>query len=162
MKRFAFEFKWAAIVTACTVIWTAFEKSMGWHDELIAKHSSYSMLFGLVAIALYFFALSDKKRNHYDGLMNWTQGFLSGMVMTVMIAILTPLALYAALTSVSPDFLPNMKEYMTSSGKMTADIADKMYDMQSYIMYSVFFALSTGVVTSAIVALIVRSKKAKA
>lgn len=161
MKKFAYEFKWAAIFTACSVIWTAFEKSMGWHDEFIARQNSYSMIFGFVAVTLYFLALSDKKKNHYDGRINWVQGFLSGMVLTVMIAALMPLALYASLTTVSPDFLANMKAHALSKGLMTPEIADTFYNLNSYITYSVFFALSTGVVTSAVVALLVRSKNLK-
>lgn len=158
MNRFAYEIKWGAIFTACSILWMAFEKSMGWHDAFIEKQATYSMFFGLIAIAVYVLALLDKKKQHYAGSMNWTQGFLSGLVLTVVIAILTPLSLYAGLTSVSPEFLTNMKNLAISKGSMSPEAAETFYGMQGYIMSSVFFALSTGVVTSAVVALFVRSK----
>lgn len=159
MRKFAFEIKWGIIFTLCSLAWVAFEKNMGWHDELIAKHATNTLWFAIVAILVYVVALLDKKKNYYNGQMNWTQGFLSGLVITVIVAILSPWTQYIAFTHITPTFFDNMRAFVVENKTMKADAAANYFSMKNYMMYSVFGSLSMGVVTSAIVALFVRSKK---
>ena len=76
MKKFAIEIKWGVIFTIISLIWVFLEKSLGWHDEHIAQHAIYTNLFAIVAIVVYVLALIDKRKNFYQGKMNWSQGFM--------------------------------------------------------------------------------------
>jgi hypothetical protein len=67
MKNLKIEIKWAIIFMLSIFIWMLIEKALGWHDEKIADHAVYTNIFALVAIGVYVFALSDKKRNFYKG-----------------------------------------------------------------------------------------------
>ena len=75
MKKYKIEIKWAIIFVIASLLWMVLENALGWHDELIQKHPLYTLLFAVVAIAIYVFALIDKKKNFYNGKMNWTDGY---------------------------------------------------------------------------------------
>ncbi|MDT0678183.1 DUF4199 domain-containing protein [Autumnicola musiva] len=158
MKKIIIEIKWGIIFSFASLLWMMFEKRMGWHDELIAKHPIYTNLFGLVAIALFLFALYDKRKHFYGGRMSWSQGFVSGIVLTIVITLLTPLMQYITNAWITPDYFENVINYTVATGQMQRSAAEEYFNMKSYIIMGIFSALAMGVVTSAIVALILRRK----
>lgn len=158
MKKFSIEIKWGVIFTLIALLWMLFEKQVGWHDEFIADHAIYTNIFAVLAILVYVQALLDKRKNFYGGYMSWKQGFFSGLAVSVVVALFTPLSQYLTNTYISPDFFENVIRYSIESGKMTQTDAEKTYTMQSFIINSFFFALLVGAVTSAIVAIFVAKK----
>ena len=158
MKRFAIEIKWGIIFSVISLLWMYLEKDLGWHDELIAKHAIYTNFFGIVAIIIYVLALLDKRKNFFKGKMNWSQGFISGIVVSIVVAILTPLAQYITHAFITPEYFPNIIDHAVERGSMTREAAEEYFNLTSYILQSFFFALVVGVVTSAVVALFVRKK----
>ncbi len=158
MKKFKTEIKWAVIFSACTLGWMFFEKIMGWHNELIAKHYLYTNFFAIVAIIIYVKAIKDKKENDLNGQMTWKQGFVSGIALSVFIAVLSPLVQFNVATFISPDFFSNAINHTVENGKDKA-MAEAYFNLKSYMMQSAFGALSMGVVTAAIVALFIKNKK---
>ena len=159
MKQYSIEIKWGIIFFGVSLLWMFFEKLMGWHDTNIAQHAIYTNLFGLLAIAIYLLALRDKRNNFFGGIMNWKQGFISGVILTVVIAILSPLGQYITFKLITPEYFENIIAYSTENGRMSLDEAKAYFNLGSYITQSVAFALMSGVVTAAIAALIMRRKK---
>ncbi len=159
MKKFAIEIKWGVIFSFVSLAWMFLEKRLGWHDENIAQHAIYTNIFAIVAILLYVLALLDKRKNFYNGTMTWSQGFISGIVISVVVAILSPIAQYITHQFITPDYFNNIIEYSVESGAMTREAAEGYFNITSYIIQSFFFALVVGVVTSAIVAYFVKTKK---
>lgn len=158
MKNIKIEIKWALIFTLSMLAWMFFEKSMGWHDEKIADHATYTNFFAIPAILVYVLALLDKKKNFYSGVMSYKQGVISGLIITVIVTVLSPLAQYITSTIITPDYFPNVIEYAVSSGKMTQSDAEAYFNINSYMIQSVIGALVMGLVTSLIVAIFVKSK----
>lgn len=158
MKNIKIEIKWALIFILSMLAWMFFEKSMGWHDEKIADHATYTNFFAIPAILVYVFALLDKKKNFYSGVMSYKQGVISGLIITVIVTVLSPLAQYITSTIITPDYFPNVIEYAVSSGKMTQSDAEAYFNINSYMIQSVIGALVMGLVTSLIVAIFVKSK----
>ena len=156
MKKFSIEIKWGVIFTVISLLWMYLEKGLGWHDENIAQHAIYTNIFGIVAIILYVVALLDKRKNFYHGKMTWSQGFISGIVISIVVAILSPLAQYLTFEFITPDYFDNVIEYSVENGAMTRAAAEEYFNLTSYIIQSFFFALVVGVVTSAIVAYFVK------
>ncbi len=152
------EIKWGILFILVGLIWMVFEKTMGWHDVHIDKHATYSMFIAPIAIAIYVFALLDKKRNFYGGKMTYIEGFKSGLIITLVVIILSPLSQYITSTYITPDFFKNIIEYSVSSGKMEKQAAEEYFNLQKYIIQSVFGAAIMGLITSALVAFFVRSK----
>lgn len=158
MKSRKIEIKWGVLFILVGLIWMVFEKTLGWHDVHIDKHATYSMFIAPFAIAIYIFALLDKKRNFYGGKMTYIEGFKSGLIITLVVIILSPLSQYITSTYITPDFFKNIIEYSVSSGKMEEQAAEEYFNLQKYMIQAVIGAAMMGLVTSALVAFFVRSK----
>jgi len=158
MKKYSTEIKWGVIFAISTLVWMYFEKAMGWHDELIAQQLIYTNLFALVAIVIFVLALKEKKKKDFGGKMSWKQGFISGIIISIVVAILTPLTQYIGNTWIAPNLFPNIINYMVETGKMTEEGAKNYFNLKSYMVQGTFGALTMGVVTSAIVALFLKKQ----
>lgn len=153
------EIKWAFIFTVIGLLWMVFEKLMGWHAENIASHYYMTNIFAVFAIAVYVFALLEKRKKYYQGSMTWKEGFLSGLMMTLIITLLTPLSQFLVHYVISPEYFPNVIKYSVETGyHKTLEEAEAYFNFNSYLVQSILFAFIIGVVTSAIVALFVRRK----
>jgi len=111
-----------------SLLWMLLEKQLGWHDELISKHATYTNIFAILSIILFALALFDKRKNYYNGKMTWLQGFLAGLGITVIVAVLSPLGQYITNTFISPEYFPNVIDYSVESGKMTLEQAEKYFN----------------------------------
>jgi hypothetical protein len=158
MKNIRIEIKWGVLFILLGLIWMVFEKSMGWHDVHIDKHATYSMIFAPIAVALYVFALMDKKKNFYGGRMSYMQGFITGLIITLVVVILTPLSQYITSTYITPDFFSNVIAYSVSSGAMEPEAAQQYFNLKNYVIQGTIFAAVMGLVTSALVSIFFRSK----
>lgn len=158
MKKFAIEFKWGVIFTLTTLLWMLLERLAGLHDSHIDKHAIYTNLFVIPAIIVFVFALLDKRKNFYGNKMSWLDGFLSGLVISIVVAILTPISQYITIKFITPNYFQNAIEYAIESGKMTSAEAAEYFNLTSYILQSAFGAVLMGAITAAIVALFVRKK----
>ena len=115
MKRISIEIKWALIFVIIQLLWMLLERVAGLHGENIDKHAMFTNFFAIPAIAVYLIALLDKRKNHYGGFMTYGQGFISGVIITVIVTILSPLTQYIICTVISPDYFRNATEYAVSS-----------------------------------------------
>lgn len=158
MKHIKIELKWAFIFTFLSLAWMLLERSFGWHDENIANHYWLTMLFAPFAILMYVLEMREKRRRALDKKMTWLQGFLSGTVMSVFVALLSPIAQYITHNYITPEYFNNVIEYSVTNDLMTRTKANEYFNITSYIWQSAFGALGMGVVTSAIVALFLRRK----
>jgi hypothetical protein len=156
MKKYITEIKWGCIFILALLLWMGFEKMMGWHDVNIDQHAMMTNFFAIPAIVIYILALLDKRKRDYGGVMSWKQGFVTGLIITVVIAILSPLAQFIIHNIISPDYFENIREYTVTMGEMTQENADAYFSMSSYITQSVIGALAMGVLTSAVVAAFTR------
>lgn len=150
------EIKWGILFTLAGLFWHYYEKMMGWHGDQIEKHATYTMLFMFPAITIYVVALIDKRKNSYNNIMTWKQGFICGMYITLVVAILAPLSQTIAHQFISPDYFTNMIEYSANKlGKDRGEL-EAYFNFRSYVMQSVVGALVLGMFTSAVVAIFVR------
>lgn len=91
MKTRTIEIKWAIIFSVVGLLWMLLEKLTGLHSTHIDKHMYLTNLFAIPAIIMMVLALKDKKHNFYKGQMSYKQGFISGLIISVFIALLSPL-----------------------------------------------------------------------
>src|SRR3546814_14263979 len=77
MKNIKIEIKWAIIFLIVTFVWMFMEKLIGLHDQYIKQHEIITNLFAIPAIAIYAFALLNKRKKFYNGVMTYKQGFRS-------------------------------------------------------------------------------------
>jgi hypothetical protein len=158
MKKFAIEIRWGIQFSIVSLVWMIFEKTMGWHDALISKHAIYTNLFAFAAVGLYFIALTDKKKNFFHGSMDWKQGFISGLVMSTVIAVLSPMVQSITFSYITPHFFENIIKYVVAHKIQTQSQAETYFNLKSYVIQGIFGAFSFGALTSAIVAFVLRTK----
>lgn len=158
IQKFKIEIKWAVLFAIATLVWTGIEKTLGWHSTSIENHALNTNLFGIIAIALYFFAIKEKRDTELQGKMNWKQGVISGITLSIFIAVLSPLTTYLSVMVISPEFFPNIIAFATEQGKMSKEVALGYFSLKSYMAQSLFGALTMGVVTAAIVSLFLKKQ----
>ena len=157
MKKIAIEIKWSFIFILCLVIWMSLERLFGLHDEHIYLHQYITMLYAIVAITVYVVALRDKRKKFYDGKMTYSQSFVSGLIITGIVTLFTPLTQWLILNIITPDYFQNMIEYSVDIGMYNTEAAAKAnFNYQSYVIQSMIGALVLGIITTAIVSIFVR------
>lgn len=162
MKNVSIEIKWAVIFGCMTLVWMLLERLAGLHSEHIDKHAIYTNLIAIPAIAIYVFALLDKRRNSFGGTMTYTQGLYTGLIVTLFVTILSPLTQYITSTLITPDYFANAIQYTVETGTMTQEVAENYFNLNSYLIQAVIGAPVMGLLTSAIVAIFTRSKGTQA
>ena len=153
MKNLKIELKWALIFVAMQLSWMLMEKLTGLHDTHIEKHAVFTNGVAILAFLIYALALLDKRKNHYQGKMTYLQGFVSGIWITLIVTLLTPITQYITSYWISPEYFDNMIAFSVSQGKMSQEEAESFFNFNSYLLQSTLFAPVAGIVTSAIVAI---------
>lgn len=159
MKKISIEIKWAFIFIAMSLLWMVLEKLSGLHSTHIDKHMYLTNIFAIPAIAVYVFALRDKKKNYYNGQMNYMQGLFSGLIISLIVTLFSPLTQWITSVIITPEYFPNVIEYSVSTGyHATREEAEAYFSLDNYIKQSVMGAAMMGVITSAVVAFFVKTK----
>ena len=161
IKKIYIELKWAVIFTIALLCWMLLEKTLGWHDEKIALRQWLTLLFAPFAILLYLSAVREKRRRVYGGKMTWLQAFISGVILTVFIALLSPLTQFITYNFITPQYFNDVVESSVTNELMTRTKANEYLNINSYILQAVFGTLGLGIITAGIVAFFVRKKQKK-
>jgi len=156
MSTYRIEIKWAIIFVIMTLVWMVIERLAGLHSTHIEKHVIFTNFIAIPAIAVYVFALLDKRKNFYNGSMTYRQGFLTGIIITLIVTILSPLTQSITSFIITPDFFANMIQYAVNTGNMTQEAAEGYFNLKSYIIQGLIGAPIMGLITTAIVAIFTR------
>jgi hypothetical protein len=163
MKNYSIEIKWTLRFILLVLAWAIAEKFIGLHDQHIDKYIIYTNLFAVPAFLFFYLAIKEKKKYFFNNQMNWTQGFVTGIVLSFFIAMLLPFAQLVIYKSVTPHFFETAIEYKTTSPllryHMTLETAKNYFNLRSFIIESIYTELSMGTIAGAIIALMIRNKK---
>ncbi len=154
------EIKWGVIFSLSTLVWAFIEKVGGFHDARLEQHPWFSMLFMIPAVAIYFFAMRDK-RKQLGGAMNFKQGFMFGLGVSVIVAVLSPLLQWVTHRVISPNYFANIIRLSVGTGRMTQEQAEAFFNLNSYIIQSSIFALVAGVITTLALAALMQTRSAQ-
>lgn len=160
MKNIKIEIKWATIFSVVGLLWMLLEKLSGLHGKYIDYHLYLTNLFAIPAIIVMVMALKDKKKNFYDGQMNYKQGLFSGIILSVFIALISPLTQWITSYVITPEYFPNVIKRSVELGyyKTTAE-AEANFNFQNYVIQGLIGTLVMGIVTTAIAMIFIRTKK---
>lgn len=159
MKNYIIEIKWALIFTAVSLLWMVLEKATGLHDEYIDYHMYLTNLFAIPAIWMMVKGLREKKNRFFQGNMSYQQGLISGIWISLGIALLSPLAQWITSYVITPEYFPNVIKRSVELGyyPTEAEAAD-YFNFSNYAKQGVIGALIMGVITTAITMIFLRSK----
>ena len=160
MKSVKTEVKWAVIFSVMGLLWMVLEKLCGLHGKYIDYHLYLTNLFAIPAIWVMVLALKDKKKNDYQGRITYLQGLVSGLVLSLFIAMLSPLTQWITSYVITPEYFPNVIKRSVELGyyKTTADAAAN-FNYKNYAIQGAIGALGMGIVTVAISMIFIRTKK---
>lgn len=158
MKKFQLEIAWGLIFCLALIVWMLIERLVGLHSTHIGLHLYLTNIFAIIAIAIYVFALRARRKAN-GGNLTYQQGFVSGLIITLVVTVLSPVLQWLVHTLISPNFFNNMIEYAVSSGEATRAEAEAYLNLSSYIVQSAIGAFVMGLITTAIVAFFVRTKQ---
>ncbi|MEM6766201.1 MAG: DUF4199 domain-containing protein [Bacteroidota bacterium] len=162
MKKYTTEIKWGLIFVAMMLAWMTFEKLAGLHDVHIDKHPIVTNLIMIPAFLVYYLALKEKRDKDYGGVMSWKQGFISGVIIGLVVMVITPLTQYITSTIITPDYFQNAIAYSVETNQSTLEAAEANFNLKNYIILSTISAPIMGAITAAIMALVVRRSAPKA
>lgn len=160
MKNVRIELKWAILFSIMGLVWMLLEKLVGLHDRYIDYHLYLTNLFAIPAIWFMVMALKDKKKNIYNNHMSYTQGLVSGIVLSIFIALVSPLTQWVTSYVITPEYFPNVIERSVELGyfETTAD-AEANFNYANYAKQGAIGAFVMGVLTTAIAMIFIRTKK---
>ena len=161
MKNFSIEIKWALRFTLLTLAWAIGEKTIGLHDEHIENYGIYTNLFIFPAFLFFYLALAEKKKYVYNNSMTFREGFVSGIIISTIIALLNPFTQYVIYKSITPRFFDTIIAYKVNNKihPMTLENAKVYFNLKTYMIESTFTGLSKGIITGVIVSMFIRNKK---
>ncbi len=129
---------------------------MGWHDVLIDRQAIMTNLFAIPSIAIYVYAILEKRKRQLNNVMTWGQGFLCGLMVGLVVAILSPLIQFINYAVISPEFFQNIIDYSVTTHGKNRESMEAYYNLKSYIIQGVTGALAAGILISAVVALFLK------
>lgn len=158
MKKIYIELKWAVIFSITLLCWILFEKTMGWNEEQFEDFWWLTLFFAPFAILMYLLALREKRRRVFGGEMTWIQGFISGVIISVFAALLSPLTEYVAYNFFTPDYFNTIAESSVTNDLMARTKMNNLFHINNYRWQSAFGLFGFGVLNSVIAAFFVRKK----
>ena len=158
MNKFKTEIKWALIFMGVTLAWMVLERLTGLHSTHIGKHATYTNFFAPIAIAVYVFALRDKRATDLGGKMTYKDGLISGVIISIIVGVLSPFGQLITAYVISPHYFENAISHGVANGLTTLEDAEAYFNLKNYIIQSTIFAPVMGVITSAIVAISLKTK----
>ncbi|MCH8524821.1 MAG: DUF4199 domain-containing protein [Balneolales bacterium] len=151
------ELKFGLLYAAATLIWISIEYLLGFHSTYIVLHPYASFLFLFVAIAVIYQGMKSRKEFH-NGEITYGQLFLSGVYITIVAVLVSPLTNYVFHSFINQDFFEAMIRMSIDQMRMTEDMAREHFNLKRYTQLNIVFGLISGVVISLFTAAILRKR----
>jgi hypothetical protein len=158
MKKYQTELKWAGIFFGMYLVWMLLERLCGLHGPRIQYQQLVSMFILIPSLLIYVLALREKKRKVFQGKITFGQAFKSGMLLTILIVLLSPVNQLITTQIISPEYFKHMRDLAVAQG-MSPEEAQSRLNIGAFIVQSVVGGLITGSLFSALVSIVIRSKK---
>ena len=160
MEKIKIEIKWALLFSLMTLLWMLLEKLTGLHDRYIDYHMYLTNLYAIPAIWVMVLALKDKKKSYYHGQITYLQGLNSGIILSLMIALMSPITQWITSYVITPEYFPNVIKRSVEIGyfKTTAE-AEANFNYPNYAKQGAVGALIMGLLTVSIAMIFIRTRK---
>lgn len=161
MRKYNIELKWAIIYCVMYLVWMTVEWATGLHSDNLENQQMVTTFILVPSLLIYILALRDKRKSVYNNMITFKQSFFSGLWLTIFIVLLSPVNLLIVTTVISPNYFSNLITYTVSHGVMSAEEAQSMFNIQSYIVQSMIGGFITGIVFTIIISFFIQSKPVK-
>jgi hypothetical protein len=90
--------------------------------------------------------------------MNFGQAFVSGTIISVIVAVLSPLVQKITSLGITPDYFKNAIKHTVDTKLMSQADAEAFFNLNNYIIQGLYGAVIMGIITTAIVGFFVKTK----
>jgi hypothetical protein len=147
------ETKWAAILAIALFAWLILEKLFGLHNS--QNFNIWLFIDGvfslLLFILVYFMVTKEKRDRDLGGVMTWSEGFWTAIIMTLISIPLSTLLVFIIGRHVSPEF-PGIFSEKVFSGMVHKD------SLSSFLFIHVLLSLIAGLLGSVVFPLIIKKQ----
>ena len=159
MSKIKIEIKWAIIFSIVGLLWMVLEKICGLHSTYIDYQFYLTNLFAIPAIWMMVLALKEKKEKFYNGKITYKQGLISGIILSLLIALMSPITQWITTYIITPEYFPNVikRSVEICYYKTTAE-AQANFNYKNYAIQGAIATLIMGIITTAIVMIFLRAK----
>lgn len=155
------ELRYAFYIVALSFIWLMLEYLAGLHDRYISLHPFVTLFALLIPAIFYFIALKRKRDLDYDGYFTFWQGTKSGMMLTLILAVLMIPMQWIFHNLINPTFFDRMIEHSVDrsivrgkDGTLAQREAMEYFNLMSYIVQSVIGIIVIGTVLTVVYTMI--------
>jgi hypothetical protein len=159
MKKRSIEIKWAMIFTIMTLLWMLGEKLAGLYSYNIALHETITNFILIPSVIIYLMALKEKKKKDFNGQMSYPQILISGIILSLMISLLSPLVLYSTFTFISPEYFGHAIEYAVATKQASLAEAQDYFSLETYLYRGIFCGPIIGFILTALIGLFLKTKR---
>ncbi len=101
----------------------------------------------------------QKEKNFFKNHISYKQGLISGTILSVIIALLSPLSQWIIFNYITPNFFNNAIEYSLTSGQFSSyEEAKANFNLNNYMLISFLWAVFIGILTTLILMIFIKSK----
>ena len=161
------EIKYAVIISVLGFVWLLLEYAVGLHDKYVDYHPFISMFGIIIPIIGIRMAIKNKKDSN-NGKMTYAEGFKSGSFISVLSGVMAPVGLLIYTRIINPNWFDFMVKYSTrraleaglKGDQLTQSItyAQNYFNERSYVLQTCFGTIVSGILISAIVSLVLKTK----
>ena len=90
--------------------------------------------------------------------MTYKEGFITGIIITFIVTLFAPLTQLIVSNIITPEYFPNVIKHSVNTGLMTEVEALKYFNLKSYIKQAVIGTPIMGMITTLIVAFLIKKK----
>lgn len=160
------EIKYALIISVSMFLWLCGEYAVGLHDRYVMFHPIVTNFAFIIPIVGFVLALREKKQTRYGGQMNYGQGIRTGLIITAVTALLSPLGIFLFLKYVNQQFFDAMimmAKIRAMQGGVDIDqataAAQTYFSLESYILQSFIGSLVLGSLLAVLIAYFIRTRQ---
>ncbi len=151
------ELKWGVIFSVMGLLWLTLEYVVGLQSRFIAWHPILTKLVAIPSVIVMVLAILEKRRM-LGGTISFKQAFLCGLGVSLVVAVLSPITQFIFHRLINPGYFENAIRYGVEQGKTTLAEAQAFFNLQSYMLQSVFAALIIGSITSLVIAAMLKKE----
>ncbi len=151
------ELKWGVIFSVMGLLWLTLEYLVGLQSRFIAWHPILTNLVAIPSVIIMVLAVLEKRRM-LGGTISFKQAFLCGLGVSLVVAVLSPMTQFIFHRLINPGFFENAIRYGVEHGKTTLVQAQAFFNLQSYMLQSVFAAVIIGSITSLVIAAMIKKE----
>ncbi len=153
MEKYKVEIKWSLLFILAYFVWLYLEKYLGYHNEKALQEPIFNLAFTPFVFIIFLLALREKKKSIFNNSISWKEGFASGLVLSLLATITSTFAMFIFYNAISPDFF----ETAISLSK-NKELALQNYNLPIFVKNNIFDKLSFGVVFSALISYLIKTK----